>query len=97
MSVRTVDIHAHFYPATDLDTLADEGYRRGAIYATTATNADASPSAQHDSVHDMAFTDIDQRLARIDVHALSLPPPDAFANDPAVAYLAVQSLELGLH
>jgi aminocarboxymuconate-semialdehyde decarboxylase len=87
MNSRTVDIHAHFYPDAYLDTLAAEGYRRGAIYANTAADADASPSARHYSVHDTAFTDIDQRLARmnaqgVDVHALSLPPPDAFAHNP---------------
>jgi aminocarboxymuconate-semialdehyde decarboxylase len=88
MSVRTIDIHAHFYPQAYLDLLADAGYPRGTTYASAGAAA-ASPSSQRYAIHDSAFTNIDERLARmdtqgVDVHALSLPPPDAFAHDPAL-------------
>ncbi len=89
MNTPTVDIHAHFYPDAYLDTLTVEGYPRGTRYATTAADAAGSSSARHYSMQDTAFTDIDQRLVRmdaqgVDVHALSLPPPDAFAHNPAL-------------
>jgi aminocarboxymuconate-semialdehyde decarboxylase len=82
----TVDIHAHFYPSPYLDALAERGYPRGTVYATGAPDA---AGARRYAAHDAAFTDLALRLERMDrqrveVHALSLPPADAFAFEPAL-------------
>ena len=86
MSTPAIDIHAHFYPSACLNLLADRGYTRGTIYATGAPDA---AGARRYAVHDAEFTDIELRLARmnaqgIGLHALSLPPSDAFAFEPAL-------------
>lgn len=87
MSARTIDIHAHFYPHAYLDALVAAGYPRGTRYANGPADASAGVRSRRYVMEDDAFTDIAIRLARmdaqgLDVHALSLPPPDAFAHDP---------------
>lgn len=89
MSSPVVDIHAHFYPQDYLEVLVRHGYPRGTTYATAAPQAQPGPKARRYGLHDAAFTELDLRLARmdaqgVDVHALSLPPPDAFGFDPAL-------------
>jgi aminocarboxymuconate-semialdehyde decarboxylase len=86
MPATTVDIHAHFYPPAYLDLLAERGFPRGTVYATGAPDA---AGARRYATHDAAFTDLPLRLARMDaqgigMHALSLPPADAFAFEPAL-------------
>jgi len=87
MTSPVVDIHAHFYPRGYLAALAEHGYPAGTTYATAAPGTPSGPRARRYGVHDDDFTDIARRLARmdaqgVDVHALSLPPPDAFGFDP---------------
>ena len=87
MPTRTVDIHAHFYPTTYLDALVNAGYPHGTRYASAPADAGEDPAARRYAMHEPAFTDIAERLARmnaqgVDVHALSLPPPDSFAHSP---------------
>ena len=87
MPARTVDIHAHFYPSAYLDALVEAGYPQGTRYALGPANVAAGPQSRRYAMHDDAFTDIATRLLRmdaqgVDVHALSLPPPDAFAHTP---------------
>ena len=87
MRARTVDIHAHFYPSAYLDALVESGYPRGTRYARGAAEAPEGPQSRRYAMHDDAFTDIGTRIARmdaqgVDVHALSLPPPDSFAHTP---------------
>ena len=89
MTALTVDIHAHFYPQALLDVLTGRGYSRGTTYASAAPEALTSAGARRYAIHDAAFTDLALRLARMDaqrvtVHALSLPPPDVFAHEPAL-------------
>ena len=89
MTPRTIDIHAHFYPDAYLDAIADAGYPQGTRYARSAADAPDGPQSRRYAMHDTAFTDIAVRLARmnaqgVDIHALSLPPPDSFAHDPAL-------------
>ena len=86
MQMRTVDIHAHFYPQPYLDALVEAGYPKGTRYAGAPAHA-VGPESRRYAMDDPAFTDIGERLARmqaqgVDVHALSLPPPDAFAHTP---------------
>ena len=87
MQTRTVDIHAHLYPAAYLDALAEAGYPRGTRYARAPADAPEGLQSRRYVMHDDAFTAIDERLHRmnaqgVDVHALSLPPADAFAHSP---------------
>jgi len=89
MSSPVVDIHAHFYPQRYLDVLAGYGYPHGTTYATAAPDDLVGSRGRRYGVHDAAFTDITLRLERmdrqgVDVHALSLPPPDAFGFDPGL-------------
>jgi len=88
-----IDIHAHFYPQSLLDVLAACGYPRGTTYATAAAHAPPGPGSRRYGMHDTAFTALPERIARmnaqgVDVHALSLPPPDAFGFD-AVLHTAL--------
>ena len=87
MATRTIDIHTHYYPTTYLDAIVAAGYPRGTRYAHAPADAPAGPDSRRYVMHDDAFTDIAVRLARmdaqgVDVHALSLPPPDAFSHTP---------------
>jgi aminocarboxymuconate-semialdehyde decarboxylase len=83
----TVDIHAHFYPDAYLDALVSAGYPLGTRYASAPADAAEDPQSRRYAMHEPAFTDIAERLARmnaqgVDAHALSLPPPDSFAHTP---------------
>jgi len=87
MATLTVDIHAHFYPATYLDAIVAAGYAPGTRYAEAPADAPPGPQSRRYVMHDDAFTNIGERLSRmdaqgVDVHALSLPPPDAFSHTP---------------
>ena len=89
MTAPTIDIHAHFYPQAMLDHLAGRGYARGTTYASAAPEPLADAGARRYALHDAAFTDVGLRLERMDaqrvaMHALSLPPPDVFAHEPAL-------------
>ena len=84
-----IDIHAHFYPEPYLDLLVQAGYPPGTRYALGPADAPEGPQSRRYAMHDDAFTDIATRIGRmnaqgVDVHALSLPPPDAFAHTPAL-------------
>ena len=58
MPAPTVDIHAHFYPQSMLDLLADRGYARGTTYASAAPEALSHAAARRYALHDLAFTDV---------------------------------------
>jgi aminocarboxymuconate-semialdehyde decarboxylase len=80
-----VDIHAHYYPETYLQLLQANGYPPGTVYSTAQAADVGEPGARTYKVHDLAFTDLDRRIAvmdaqGVDLHALSLPPPYVFAR-----------------
>lgn len=84
-----VDIHAHFYPRAYLDLLHERGFASGTTYSTATPESLLKGSGRRYGLHDAAFTDLPERLARmdaqeVDVHALSVPPPDCFAFEPAL-------------
>jgi aminocarboxymuconate-semialdehyde decarboxylase len=85
-----VDIHAHFYPESYMQVLAQHGYSPGTIYSDAAP-ADASSKSAHTYKRpDPAFTDIAQRIAAMDsqgvtVQALSIPSPWIFWKDDTLA------------
>jgi len=89
MNAPVIDLHAHYYPQPYLDALAAHGYPRDTIYADVAPDAIGTPGARLYKVHDPAFTDLALRLEAMDrqgvtLHAVSIPPPYAFARDPAL-------------
>jgi aminocarboxymuconate-semialdehyde decarboxylase len=81
-----IDIHAHFYPQAYLDLLQRRGYPENTVYSTADPARPHAPGSRTHKLRDRAFTDLDRRLAamdaqRVDVHALSMPPPYVFARD----------------
>ena len=86
MTSAIVDIHAHYYPETYLQLLEAHGYPPGTVYSDAPPAQATHAGSRTYKVHDRAFTDLERRLAAmdaqgVDVHALSLPPPYAFARD----------------
>jgi len=89
MSSAIVDIHAHYYPETYLQLLQTHGYPPGTVYSNAQPAHAEEAGARTYKVHDRAFTELDRRIAAmnvqgVDVHALSLPPPYVFARDGAL-------------
>ncbi len=82
-----IDVHAHFYPARYLALLEDAGYPPGTIYSTRDPRVRGEqPGTTNYTVRDAAFTDLEVRIAamdrqRVDIHAVSVPPPYVFARD----------------
>ena len=67
-----VDIHAHFYPKSYMQVLAQHGYSPGTIYSDAAP-ADASSKSAHTYKRpDPAFTDIAQRIAAMDSQGVTV-------------------------
>lgn len=80
-----IDIHAHFYPQSYLDLLRSAGYPTDTVYSTADPAKPDDPRARTHKLRDRAFTELDLRIAAMDrqgvaVHAVSLPPPYAFAH-----------------
>jgi len=81
-----IDIHAHFYPQAYLDLLEEYGYPPSTVYSTAHPAKPNEPGTHTYKLRDPGFTNLMQRIAAMDhqgvrMHALSLPPPDAFARD----------------
>lgn len=84
-----VDVHAHYYPETYLALLERSGFPAGTVYSNVDPREPDSAGARSYKVHDRAFTDLSLRLERmdaqrVDMHALSIPPPYAFARSGAL-------------
>jgi aminocarboxymuconate-semialdehyde decarboxylase len=80
-----IDIHAHFYPQSYLDLLQAHGYAPDTVYSTASPGQPDEPGTRTHKLRDRAFTELDLRIKAMDrqgvtVHALSLPPPYAFAR-----------------
>ena len=81
-----IDVHAHFYPAPYLALLKQHGFPADTVYSTTDPRKPDDPGSRTHKLRDRAFTELDLRIATmdrqgVDVHALSLPPPYAFARN----------------
>ncbi len=80
-SVRTVDIHAHYYPQSYFDVIAEEGHRFGGDYHMTPQGPYIStPNAGGRGQLAPKFTDLKLRIADMDaqgiaVQAVSLTAP----------------------
>jgi aminocarboxymuconate-semialdehyde decarboxylase len=84
-----IDIHAHFYPQAYLDLLQECGYPPDTVYSTADSRNPEAPGTRTYKLRDRGFTDFEPRIAAMDregveIQALSLPPPDAFARDPGL-------------
>ncbi|HJO69462.1 MAG TPA: amidohydrolase family protein [Rhodospirillales bacterium] len=87
----SVDIHAHFFPASFLDLVADEGTSYGAALAASGKEGAAVLSVDGTAWPlESRIVDLEQRLAAmdeqgVDVHALSLTAPMVYWADPKLA------------
>lgn len=87
--MRVIDVHAHYYPESYLALLTAHGYPADTIYSNADPEKPDAPGARTYRLPDRAFTDLDLRIAAmdaqgVDVHAVSIPPPYAFARSGAL-------------
>jgi aminocarboxymuconate-semialdehyde decarboxylase len=78
--MRTVDIHAHWYPQEWLSLFGKDGPKEGASLARTAAGGYQIKTAKIANAFDERFVGLEARLERmdeirVDVHALSLTTP----------------------
>jgi aminocarboxymuconate-semialdehyde decarboxylase len=94
--MRTVDIHAHWYPEQWLALFAADGAKEGASLER-GPGGRFQLRAQHiTNVFDERFVVVDERVKamdarRIDVHALSLTTPMVYWASPALALALSQA------
>lgn len=82
-----IDLHAHFYPESYLKLLEDAGFEQGTVYSSGDPRVPHEPHVHTYKLRDRSFTELDLRIKAmdrqgVDVHAVSLPPPYAFARNP---------------
>jgi aminocarboxymuconate-semialdehyde decarboxylase len=91
MGVRTIDIHAHYYPQAYFDLFITEGERFNAEFRMTDQGFFFRTSAESDGPLPTKFIDLKQRLADMDahgvgVHALSLTDPMVYWADGELSH-----------
>lgn len=84
--VRVVDIHAHYYPQSYLDVIADEGKPFGALYHMTERGFFLKTPAGSNGPLPAKFIDLKERVADMDrqgvaVQAISLTTPMLYWGD----------------
>jgi aminocarboxymuconate-semialdehyde decarboxylase len=89
--VRTIDIHAHYYPQAYFDLFVTEGQRFNAEFRMTDQGFFFKTSAESDGPLPTKFIDLKQRLADmdahgVDVHALSLTDPMVYWADGELSH-----------
>ena len=93
--MRTVDIHAHWYPKEWLDLFAKDGPKEGAVLERHA--AGYRLRAKHIvNAFDERFVDLNSRIEKmdekgIDVHALSLTTPMVYWASPGLGLALSQA------
>jgi aminocarboxymuconate-semialdehyde decarboxylase len=85
--VRTIDIHAHYYPMPYLELIAAEGERFNATYRMTPDGFFFDTPGGSGARMAMKFIDLDQRLGEmdrcgVDLQLLSLSQPMVYWADP---------------
>ena len=93
--MRTVDIHAHWYPAEWLRLFERDGAREGAELKRSDKGY-ALRTERLTNAFTEEFVDLDRRLAAmdragVDVHALSLTTPMVYWASPALGLALAQS------
>src|SRR2546421_9660405 len=86
--MRTIDIHAHWYPQEWLDVFEKDGAREGAALERVAGGGYRLKAKHISNAFDERFVVVDARVKamderRIDVHALSLTTPMVYWASPA--------------
>jgi aminocarboxymuconate-semialdehyde decarboxylase len=86
IGVRTIDIHAHYYPQAYFDLFVSEGQRFDAEFRTSEQGFFFKTRAESDGPLPTKFIDLKERLADMDargvtVHALSLTDPMVYWAD----------------
>jgi aminocarboxymuconate-semialdehyde decarboxylase len=85
--IRTIDIHAHYYPQSYFDVIAEQGQRFGGVYRMTSQGPYIStPNAGGRGQLAPKFTDLKLRIADMDaqgiaVQAVSLTAPMVYWGD----------------
>jgi aminocarboxymuconate-semialdehyde decarboxylase len=92
--VRTIDIHAHWYPAEWVRLMEKDGERHGAQLKRTETGY-LITTERLTNAFDDGFVDLDRRLAGmdrtgVDVHLLSLTTPMVYWAPPAFGLALAQ-------
>ncbi len=93
--VRTIDIHAHWYPAEWIRLFEQDGPAEGAQLERTASGY-AIRAGRLSNAFNEEFVDLDRRLAAmdragIDVHALSLTTPMVYWASPGLGLALSQA------
>jgi len=94
--MRTVDIHAHWYPREWLALFAKDGAKEGASLERTPEGGYRLRAKQIPNAFDERFVVVDERVSamdqrRVDVHALSLTTPMVYWASPGLALALSQS------
>lgn len=94
--MRAIDIHAHYFPETYLDVLANEGERYGFKYTPNTSESFFIGKQSYQT----KFTDLKIRLAEMDaqgvkVHALSLTAPMLYWADAEVSHKLARAFNDG--
>jgi aminocarboxymuconate-semialdehyde decarboxylase len=94
--MRTIDIHAHWYPQEWLDLLARDGAKEGARLERTPEGGYKIQAKRIVNAFDERFVGLDGRLkamdkAKVDVHALSLTTPMVYWASPELGLALSQA------
>jgi len=94
--MRTIDIHAHWYPKEWLDLLQKEGPKEGARLERTTEGGYRIQAKHIVNAFDERFVGLDSRLKfmdekRVDVHALSLTTPMVYWASPELGLALSQA------
>jgi aminocarboxymuconate-semialdehyde decarboxylase len=88
--VRAIDIHAHYYPQTYLDTIAEDGKRFNCEYRMTDQGFYTKTPAGNQGPLPTKFIDLKQRVAEMDatgvaIQAISLTTPMNYWGDAEIS------------
>jgi aminocarboxymuconate-semialdehyde decarboxylase len=88
--VRAIDIHAHYYPQTYLETIAEDGKRFNCEYRMTDQGFYTKTPAGNQGPLPTKFIDLKQRIAEMDatgvaIQAISLTTPMNYWGDAEIS------------
>jgi aminocarboxymuconate-semialdehyde decarboxylase len=94
--MRTIDIHAHWYPEEWLQVFEKDGAREGASLERVANGGYRLKAKNISNAFDERFVVVSERVAemdkrRVDVHALSLTTPMVYWATPALGLALSQA------
>ena len=94
--MRTIDIHAHWYPQEWLNLFASEGRKEDAQLERTPEGGYKLRAKHITNAFDEKFVTLEQRLAamdktKVDVHALSLTTPMVYWASPGLGLSLAQA------